>query len=94
VSRIKTGGRVAGTPNRVTIEIRSALSIALSGELERLPETLAELEPQARVDAVIKLCKYLVPPMAAIASASADEYDYHPDRYTKGLKPAFDLDLL
>ena len=44
MSKIKTGGRVAGTPNRVTIEIRSALSIALSGELERLPETLAELE--------------------------------------------------
>ena len=54
----------------------------------------SSLEPQARVDAVIKLCKYLVPPMMAIASKSADEYDYQPDRYTKGLKPAFDLDLL
>ena len=70
------------------------MSIALSGELERLPETLAELESQARVDAVIKLCKYLAPPMAAIASKSADEHDYQPDSYTKSLKPAFDLGLL
>jgi len=89
MTKIKSGGRVAGTPNRVTLEIRGALSMALAGEIESLPETLAELEPQARVDAVIKLCKYIVPPMAAIAPQSADEQDYTPSNYMAQITPMF-----
>jgi hypothetical protein len=89
MAKIKSGGRVAGTPNRVTVEIRSALSMALAGEIESLPKTLAELEPQARVDAVIKLCKYLVPPMAAIAPQAADEQDFTPSNYIEKITPWF-----
>ena len=36
----KTGGRVAGTPNKISSELRKMLKVIIAGELESLPATL------------------------------------------------------
>jgi hypothetical protein len=62
----KTGGRVAGTPNRVTSELRKTLKATVAGELESLPGTLAELPPRERLDLLIKLLPFCMPKVDSI----------------------------
>jgi hypothetical protein len=63
----KTGGRVAGTPNRVTSELRKTLKAIVAGELESLPGTLAELQPRERLDLLIKLLPFCMPKVNQIS---------------------------
>ena len=74
-NRIKTkgSGRKAGTPNRLTHEIRGAVTQALAGELETLPETLAELPPPQRVEAILKLLKYVLPQIESVSGNEVDK---------------------
>ena len=50
----KTGGRAAGTPNKITSELRKTLKGIIANELEALPETLAELPPKERFENELK----------------------------------------
>lgn len=59
--RVKTGGRQAGTPNRITKRLRLAMADVLENEMEHLPTLLMELEPRDRVAAIIKLAPYVLP---------------------------------
>jgi hypothetical protein len=70
---IKTGGRTAGTPNRLTFQTRQLLVDVLAAEFENLPETLAKLEPYQRIDAVCKLAKYAMPTMQSISTSIAEK---------------------
>lgn len=58
---IKTGGRVAGTPNRTTKETREALKKIIDYELDNLPELMQSMKPHQRVDVLIKLIHYVLP---------------------------------
>jgi hypothetical protein len=42
----KTGGRVAGTPNKITIELRKTLKGIIASVLALLPGTLKQLQPK------------------------------------------------
>lgn len=57
----KTGGRKAGTPNRITGEIKNALSVVLQSEIEDLPALLAKLEPYQRAQIIVKLSQLVLP---------------------------------
>ncbi len=57
----KTGGRVAGTPNRITIELRKTLKAVVASELELLPGTLEQLPPKERLELLIKLLPFCMP---------------------------------
>lgn len=57
----KTGGRKAGTPNRITGEIKNALSVVLQSEIETLPSLLAKLEPYQRAQIIVRLSQLLLP---------------------------------
>lgn len=57
----KTGGRVAGTPNKVTKELRNTLKAAIAGELDTLAASLAELPAKERLDILIRLMPYAMP---------------------------------
>ena len=57
----KTGGRTAGTPNRLTKELRAALKDLLHQELQNLPDHLNKLEPKDRLDILIKMLPYALP---------------------------------
>jgi hypothetical protein len=76
----KTGGRVAGTPNRLTKELRTILRDMIANELDALPQTLEGLPPKERLDLVIKLLPFCLPKVQAVngnydSSLSALEWD-------------------
>jgi len=58
---IKTGGREQGTPNVLTKEMRSILKTIVSKELATIPETLEKMEPDKRLDVILKLLPYVLP---------------------------------
>jgi hypothetical protein len=65
----KTGGRVAGTPNKITIELRKSLKGIIAAELESIPGTLEQLPAKERLELVIKLLPFCMPKINAIAGA-------------------------
>jgi hypothetical protein len=63
----KTGGRVAGTPNKITIELRKSLKGIIAAELESIPATLEQLPAKERLELVIKLLPFCMPKINPIA---------------------------
>ena len=57
----KYGGREAGTPNRLTKELRAALKNILHQEIELLPEHFNKLEPKDRLELLVKLLPFALP---------------------------------
>lgn len=57
----KTGGRQAGTPNRITRELRETLKGVIALELDRVQDSLASLTPKERLDVLIRLMPYAMP---------------------------------
>jgi hypothetical protein len=73
----KTGGRTAGTPNKVTSELRKTLKAIVASELECLPGTLGGLPPRERLDLLIKLLPFCMPKVNQISgSYDADWNDF------------------
>lgn len=54
----KTGGRTAGTPNKVSGELRKTLKQIIAAELDTLPATLDGLPPRERLELLIKLLPF------------------------------------
>jgi hypothetical protein len=57
----KYGGRKAGTPNKLTKELRAALKNILHQEIELLPEHFNKLEPKDRLELLVKLLPFALP---------------------------------
>ncbi len=71
---VKTGGRKAGTVNKITSSVRGVLSKIVEDELNHLPLMLAALTPAERVNAVAKMLPYVTPRMESIdATACLNE---------------------
>ncbi|MEI6695534.1 MAG: hypothetical protein WCO13_05655 [Bacteroidota bacterium] len=67
--RNKTGGRVKGVSiNKVTKELKEILKDVIQNEFNTIGETLQKLDPEKRLDAVIKLLPYVVPKLQNIQS--------------------------
>ncbi len=66
--RNKTGGRIKGTPNKVTKEIRESYQLLIEKSLDRLESDLMELTPKERIEVLIKLSEYVVPKLNKIES--------------------------
>lgn len=65
MKRIKTGGRDKGTPNQLTKEMRAILNNVIANEIDKLQEYLNTLEPEKRIEIVIKLLPYILPKLEA-----------------------------
>ncbi len=63
----KIGGRVAGTPNRITIELRKTLKGIVASQLESLPGTLEQLQPKERLELLVKLLPFCMPKVESIS---------------------------
>lgn len=64
----KTGGRVAGTPNKATLEARQAIGAFVDGNAHRLTEWLDKVADGVKVyDPETESEKYIVPPNPAKA---------------------------
>ena len=75
---IKTGGRKAGTCNILTKEMRAILKSIISKELEILPETIKKMNPEKRLDILLKLLPYVLPKVEAISPGAGEplSFDY------------------
>ena len=72
----KTGGRVKGTPNKLTKEIRAVLKNVMAEEIEALPQLLINLEPRERIEIVIKLMPFVVPKVKDVSHDSGEPFDF------------------
>ena len=71
----KYGGREAGTPNRLTKELRTILKDVLYNELENIEELLDSLETKERLDMLIKLMPFALPKVDKIGHTDNEPFD-------------------
>jgi hypothetical protein len=57
----KTGGRMRGTPNRVTTDLRTWINDVLNNNRATFEADLQRLEPQQRLPLLLKLLDFAVP---------------------------------
>lgn len=58
---MKNGGRKKGTPNKITKELRETIKEILESEFKKMPEILKSLDPEKRMNLLIKLLPFVVP---------------------------------
>ena len=69
-------GRPAGSPNRVTTEVREALSEIIADNVPRLQEWLdrvAKHNPKAALEIYVKLVEFVVPRLARHSLETSNE---------------------
>jgi hypothetical protein len=66
---LKTGGRIQGTPNKVTKDLRDLLKSVISNELETIRDRLDKLEPRERIEMTLKLMSYVMPKVQTLESS-------------------------
>ncbi len=59
--RQKTGGRIAGTPNKVTKELKEVVKGFLDANAKNLQKDFDELQPNERLIFFERLLKYALP---------------------------------
>lgn len=57
----KTGGRIKGTPNKVTGTLKEFISEIIDENRERIREDLEALEPKDRLQVLEKMMQYVIP---------------------------------
>jgi hypothetical protein len=66
------------TPTPITKDLRNDLKAIVSRELANLPATLESMEPDKRLEAILKLLPYLMPkvqPLSSTYDISATDWD-------------------
>lgn len=61
----KTGGRVQGTPNKFTTDLRAKINTIVEKQIDNIEKDLEALDPKERLQIVEKLISYCVPKLAA-----------------------------
>jgi hypothetical protein len=61
--RLKTGGRVSGTPNKVTKCIRESIQTILDENFDQIRNDIKELNPKDRIEILIKFAEFVIPKM-------------------------------
>lgn len=62
----KTGGRQAGTPNKVTGTIKDFLASVIDSSREQMKKDLENLEPKDRLMVLEKFMQYVIPRQQAV----------------------------
>lgn len=57
----KTGGRQKGTPNRLTIDLKSRIAEVVENGFEAIETDLEALEAKDRINAYLRLLEYIMP---------------------------------
>ena len=66
MSRGKAGGRTAGTPNKVTADLRHTIKKIIEDNIEKVSVDIASLSPKDRVAIIEKLLQYVIPKIQAV----------------------------
>lgn len=64
-TRLKTGGRSKGVPNKVTTGIREKFTLLLEANFDKLQSDLDLLEPKDRIKTLIEVSKFVIPTLKA-----------------------------
>ena len=72
----KTGGRKAGTPNKVTGTGKEWIASIIDGNREQFEKDLEKLEPGERVQIISNLLQYVTPKMQRSSPAEMLEAEY------------------
>jgi hypothetical protein len=62
----KTGGRVKGTPNRVTSDLRTWINDVIDNNRRQIVKDIKRLEPHQRLAIFEKLLGYVIPKMQSV----------------------------
>lgn len=62
-------GRPAGVPNKLTAELRAVLKGIIEKELDGLADRIEALEPDKRLELLIKLLPYALPKVESVHPA-------------------------
>jgi len=74
--RVKTGGRVAGTPNKGTAGIRAAFLKMVEENIDNFPEWMARVaaeDASKALDFMFKFSEYLLPKLARTEHTGLDD---------------------
>ena len=63
---IKKGGRIAGTPNKITTEMRAQFQNLLECNFELIQSDLDMLKPLERINVLISIAKLVLPALQSI----------------------------
>ena len=72
----KTGGRKAGTPNKVTTELKTWIQELIDGNRSKFEKDLDALEPKDRLQVLNSFLQYVVPKQQAISMEAQVELEY------------------
>lgn len=62
----KTGGRTAGTPNRLTTPMRRAILDIIAKQWPKVEADLAKLKPKDRLQIIVKLLPFVAPQFSSV----------------------------
>jgi hypothetical protein len=65
-------GRLAGTPNKATTEIKEAFQMLLEDNLPTLKRDISSLAPKERVKFMLDLASFIIPKMKSVDFKSID----------------------
>jgi hypothetical protein len=58
---LKTGGRIKGSENKVTSQIREKISLLLENQFETFESELNNLQSKDKLELLVKLIPYIIP---------------------------------
>lgn len=73
---VKTGGRKAGTPNKITGTVKEWIWKVIDGKRQQFENDLDDLEPGERVRAISNLLQYVTPKMQSASPEGLLEAEY------------------
>jgi hypothetical protein len=69
----KTGGRIKGTPNKNTAELREQFQQLVNDNIDLLNDDIKALEPKDRIKAILDLSKFILPTLKATELTGSTE---------------------
>jgi hypothetical protein len=72
----RLGGRLAGTPNKVTADLKTWVASILDDGRERFVSDMENLEPAERVRVYTNLMNYVLPKQQAMSVEAQTEAEY------------------
>lgn len=68
-------GRPAGSPNKITAEIRNAFQLLVSNNIDTLQADLDSMKPTERVKAMLELMKFVLPTLRAVEITEERDFE-------------------
>lgn len=72
----KTGGRKAGTPNKISGTVKDWIQKVIDGKRQQFEDDLDVLDPSERVRVISNLLQYVTPKMQSVSPEELLEAEY------------------